>query len=151
MAMPVQISTRQAKHASFPQQHSGVRGKAIIILSSQRFTAEMNYLSMALKFLVGGSIIVGVTLLAQEIDPKYGGILAAAPITTTLAFLFTYSETNAAITQQLVLSTFYFIIPTVLFLLALYFLINRFSILPSLGGAFGVWIAALLAVNYAIS
>jgi len=106
---------------------------------------------MALKFLVGGSIIVGVTLLAQEIDPKYGGILAAAPITTTLAFLFTYSETNAAITQQLVLSTFYFIIPTVLFLLALYFLINRFSILPSLGGAFGVWIAALLAVNYAIS
>jgi uncharacterized membrane protein (GlpM family) len=111
----------------------------------------MNYLSIALKFLVGGSVIVGVTLLAQEIDPKYGGILAAAPITTTLAFLFTYSETNAATTQQLVLSTFYFIIPTVLFLLALYFLMNRLTILPSLGGAFGVWIAALLAVNYAIS
>ena len=109
----------------------------------------MNYLYTALKFLAGGGIIVGVTLLAQDIDPKYGGILAAAPITTTLAFLFTYSETNAATTQQLVLSAFYFAIPTVLF--ALYILANRLSFLPSLGGAFGVWIAALFAVNQIIS
>lgn len=111
----------------------------------------MNYLYTALKFLAGGGIIVGVTLLAQDIDPKYGGILAAAPITTTIAFLFTYSETNAATTQQLVLSAFYFAIPTVLFLLVLYILMGRMAFLPSLGGAFGVWIAALFAVNQIIS
>ena len=34
----------------------------------------------------------GVTFLAEQADPKYGGILAAAPITTSLAILFTWSE-----------------------------------------------------------
>ena len=49
----------------------------------------MDYLSMLLKFIVGGSIIVGVTLLVGHADPRYGGMLAEAQIITTLAFLFT--------------------------------------------------------------
>jgi len=48
----------------------------------------MDYTYIILKFLIGGAVIVGVTFLAQQADPKYGGILAAAPIMTTLAFLF---------------------------------------------------------------
>jgi len=60
-----------------------------------------------LRFIAAGGIIVGVTLIVQHIDPKYGGILAAAPITTTLAFIFTYSSTGEDITRQLVLGSFY--------------------------------------------
>ncbi len=52
----------------------------------------MDYLYMLLKFIIGGSVIVGVTLLAENVDPRYGGMLAAAPIITTLAFLFTCYE-----------------------------------------------------------
>jgi len=111
----------------------------------------MNYLYTALKFIVGGGVIVGITLFAREVDPRYGGMLAAAPILTTLAFLFTYSETDIATTQQLVLSALYFAIPTLLFLVTLYFLLNRFPVLPSLGGAYGVWAAGLLIVNRIIS
>ena len=47
----------------------------------------MDYLYTILKFLVAGCIIVGVTIIVQHIDPRYGGILAAAPITTTIAFI----------------------------------------------------------------
>jgi uncharacterized membrane protein (GlpM family) len=112
---------------------------------------EMNYLYTLLKFVIGGGIIVGVTLLAEQVDPKYGGLLAAAPITTTLAFLFTYSEAGQQTTQQLVISAFYFAIPTLMFLLALYFLLYRFSLLPSLGGAYGIWIAALFVTNRIIA
>jgi uncharacterized membrane protein YkgB len=54
----------------------------------------MDYLYTLLKFIIGGSVIVGVTLLAEHGDPRYGGMLAAAPIITTLAFLFTFSETG---------------------------------------------------------
>jgi uncharacterized membrane protein (GlpM family) len=107
----------------------------------------MDYPYLALKFLVGGGIIVGVTILAQQADPRYGGILAAAPVTTTLAFLFTYSEAGQATTRELVLSAFWFAIPTLLFLLALYLLLTRYPLVPSMGGAFGIWLVALLAMN----
>lgn len=106
----------------------------------------MDYLYTLLKFVIGGSVIVGVTLLAEQVDPRYGGMLAAAPIITTLAFLFTYFETSHETTRQLVISAFWFAIPSLLFLLALYFLMTRYSLLPSLGGAYGIWLAALLVV-----
>ena len=111
----------------------------------------MDYLYTLLKFLIGGSIIVAVTLLAEQLDPRYGGILAAAPMITTLAFLFTWSEAGRETTQQLVISTFWFVIPTMLFLLAFYFLMSRFSLLPTLAGAYGIWIGATLVMNRIIT
>ncbi len=111
----------------------------------------MDYLYTLLKFIVGGSVIVGVTLLAQQVDPKYGGILAAAPVTTTLAFLFTFSEAGGGTTRELVLGAFWFAIPTLLFLLVLYLLMGRFSFFPSLGGAYGCWIAALLVMHHFVA
>jgi len=107
----------------------------------------MDYLYTFLKFIVGGSIIVGVTLLAEHVNPRYGGMLAAAPIITTIAFLFTYSEAGRETTRQLVSSAFWFAIPSVLFLPTLYFMMNRYGILPSFGGAFGVWGGTLLFIN----
>lgn len=106
----------------------------------------MDLLYTALKFVIAGGIIVGVTLLAQQTDPRYGGILAAAPITTTLAFIFTCSETGHATTRQLVLGSFWFAIPTIIFLLVLYFLMDRLSFLQSLAVALPVWIIAVLMV-----
>lgn len=45
-----------------------------------RYISTMDYLYTIIKFLTAGSIIVGVTQIVRHIDPKYGGILAAAPI-----------------------------------------------------------------------
>ena len=108
----------------------------------------MDYFYTFLKFIIGGSIIVGVTVLAEHIDPRYGGILAAAPMITTLAFLFTWSEAGQQTAQHLVISTFWFVIPTMVFLLAFYFLMSRFSLLMTLGGAYGIWIGATLVTNH---
>ena len=107
----------------------------------------MDYLSTLLKFIVGGSVIVGVTLLAEHVDPRYGGMLAAAPIITTLAFLFTWSEAGRETTRQLVISAFWFAIPSLMFLLVFWFLMFRFSLLQSLCGAYGIWIGAVLVMN----
>jgi uncharacterized membrane protein (GlpM family) len=107
----------------------------------------MEYLQTLLKFVAGGSIIVGVTYLAQQVNPRYGGILAAAPIITTLAFLFTYNEAGVDTTRQLVLGTFFFAIPSLVFLLSLWFLMTRFSLLESLGGAYGIWLGCVLVVS----
>jgi uncharacterized membrane protein (GlpM family) len=107
----------------------------------------MEYLHTLIKFIAGGGIIVGVTYLAQQVSPKYGGILAAAPIITTLAFLFTYNDAGLATTRQLVLGTFFFAVPSVVFLVALYVLLNRMGFLESLGGAYAIWIACVLIVS----
>ena len=107
----------------------------------------MEYLPTLLRFIAGGGIIVGVTYIAQEVNPKYGGILAAAPIITTLAFLFTYSEAGRTTTQQLILGTFFFAIPSLAFLISLYFLMSRLGFLESLGGAYGIWIACVLIIG----
>jgi len=107
----------------------------------------MDYLYTFLKFIIGGIIIVGVTVLAEHVDPRYGGILAAAPMITTLAFLFTWSEAGQQTAQQLVIATFWFVIPTMVFLLAFYFLMSRFSLLMTLVGAYGIWIVATLIVD----
>jgi uncharacterized membrane protein (GlpM family) len=111
----------------------------------------MDPVQTLLKFVAGGSIIVGVTWLAQQVNPKYGAILAAAPIITTLAFLFTYNEAGVATTQQLVIGAFWFAIPTLIFLLTLYFLMGRFALLPSLGGAYAVWFACVVIANQILS
>jgi uncharacterized membrane protein (GlpM family) len=107
----------------------------------------MEYLQTALKFIAGGSIIVGVTYLARQVNPRYGAILAAAPIITTLAFLFTCTEAGVETTRQLVLGTFFFAIPSLVFLLSLWFLMTRFDLLESLGGAYGIWLGCVLIVN----
>lgn len=49
--------------------------------------------------------------------------------------------------QQLVLDAFWFVIPNLLFLLALYLLMSRYPLLPRLGWARGIWITAVLVVN----
>ena len=105
----------------------------------------------AIRFLIGGGVIAGVTYLALQVDPKYGGILAAAPITTLLAFLFTYSEAGQQTSQQLLLSMFWFAIPTLFFILVLWYLIGRYPFLPSLCGAFAFWFVAVVITNHLVT
>jgi len=107
----------------------------------------MDYLYTILKFIVAGCIIVGVTIIVQHIDPRYGGILAAAPITTTIAFIFTYYESGTHVTHNLVLGSFYFAIPSLVFLATLYLLVERFSFFSSICGAYLVWIGGVLIMN----
>jgi uncharacterized membrane protein (GlpM family) len=105
---------------------------------------ETDSLSVALKFVFGGGIIAGVTWLTRYADPKYGGILAAAPITTTIAFVFTNYESGQTITRQLVHIAFYFAIPSLIFLACLFFLMSRVSLLQGLAGAYAVWLVGVL-------
>ena len=107
----------------------------------------MDYLYTIIKFLTAGCIIVGVTVIVQHIDPKYGGILAAAPITTTIAFLFTNFESGQDVTRELTLGSFYFAIPTLAFILALYLLLGHVSFLMGITGAYLIWLIGIVIVH----
>ncbi|MFT4326233.1 MAG: DUF3147 family protein [Candidatus Woesearchaeota archaeon] len=99
----------------------------------------MAALYLLLKFLIGGSLLLGITLLADHIHPKWGGALAVAPVLTTLSIVFVYAETNVQTTQHLILSAIYFIIPTLLFLIIMYVLLSRFNLLYSFLIAYFLW------------
>ncbi|MDI6875584.1 MAG: GlpM family protein [Methanomicrobiales archaeon] len=106
----------------------------------------MEYLYTALRFIVGGLIVVGVPYLAEYIDPRFGGLLTVAPIATILAFIFTRLETTHEITQSLVESSLFFAIPFVLFLASLYLLLQRLSFAPALIAALLIWLGGILIV-----
>lgn len=107
----------------------------------------MSYWYLLLKFVIGGGIIVAVTLLANYINPKWGGIIAVAPITTTLSIIFVRMETNVITTQELVMASIVYVIPSILFLFAMYFLISRMNLVTSLSASFGVWLVAVLIMR----
>lgn len=105
------------------------------------------YLDLAVRFVVSGTIVTSVVWLARSIDPRYGGLLAAAPITTTLSFLFVRAGTSQAVTGNLILASFWFAIPSVLFLFSLWLLVSRVDLMGGLAGAYAVWLAAVLVTN----
>ena len=107
----------------------------------------MNYLYLLLKFVAGGIIVAGTTVLTEQIDPRYGGILATAPIITPLTLVFVYTETDYSITRELALNSFYFIIPTAIFLVVFAFFMSRFSFTASIGGAYGIWLVSILIIS----
>ena len=94
---------------------------------------------LILKFVLSGGLILGITLLENYIHPKWGGLLAEAPIITTLSIIFVKYETNLQTTQQLILSAIYFIIPTLFFLIIMYFLLNKLNLIYSFLVAYIVW------------
>jgi uncharacterized membrane protein (GlpM family) len=106
----------------------------------------MEFLYLLIIFLAGGSMVAGTTWIADLIDPKYGGILAVAPIITTLAFIFTSIHASQERTQALVLGSMVFLIPTALFLITLYLLLNRYGIIASIIGSYGFWLVAVIII-----
>jgi uncharacterized membrane protein (GlpM family) len=106
----------------------------------------MEYLYLLVIFLVGGSVVAGTTWLADLIDPRYGGILAVAPIITTLSFIFTSLHGSAERTQGLVLGSIIFLVPTAIFLVSLYLLLNRYSLTTSILGSYVIWLVSAIIV-----
>jgi uncharacterized membrane protein (GlpM family) len=104
----------------------------------------MDPVYLLFMFVAGGSMVAGSTCIAEIIGPKYGGILAVAPIITTLTILFTGMHSTQERTRDLILGSTVFLIPTALFLVSLYLLIGRYGIVASIIGSYGVWLISVM-------
>jgi len=118
----------------------------ILFRLSGRTDPVMGLIYLLLIFLAGGCTVAGTTYIAEVIDPKYGGILAVAPIITTLAFLFTSMHSTQERTRDLVQGSIIFFVPTALFLLSFYLLLGRYGVVASIIGSYGVWLISALIV-----
>jgi uncharacterized membrane protein (GlpM family) len=91
----------------------------------------MTFLPLILKFVVGGLVVVGATLLTKYVNPKLAGLLVAAPLTTLITFAFISIENKVNTVQSFLISSVYFMIPSFLFLFGIYVASFRFSLLIS--------------------
>ena len=84
-------------------------------------------LNYSIQFILGGGVIVGMSILAKHFHPKYAAILYALPIQFTLAAIFIYFGTEKGTIQQLAHNTIFYIIGLVGFIVAFYFLSKHFA------------------------
>lgn len=91
----------------------------------------MNTLQIILQFLISGAVVVGATLLSKEIDSKWSGLIVALPLMTLLGFIFISGGTDTATTQKYLLSALLFMIPAAIYILSLYLLYERVSLVTN--------------------
>ena len=88
----------------------------------------VNYVQLAMQFVLSGAIVVGATFIADKLDSKWSGLLVALPVMTILGFIFISLNTNGVITQRYLLSAFLFMIPTAIYVLSLYLFLGKVNL-----------------------
>src|SRR3989338_11326142 len=79
----------------------------------------------ALQFILGGASVVGITLIAKYIDPKYTGVVYALPAILIVAMIFIYLNQGLEISQKTLKSTFVYEFTLVYFVLAFWLLLYK--------------------------
>lgn len=96
-----------------------------------------------IQFALGGASVVGITLIAKYVNPKYTGIIYALPVILLIAVISIYLNSGSELARRTLKSTFVYEITLVYFILAFYLLINRVGFWWALGLALISW--ALIA------
>ena len=92
-----------------------------------------------LQFVLGGGSVVGITLIAKYINPKYTGILYALPVILIVAMIFIYLDQGLDISKRTLKSTFIYEFTLVYFVLIFYLLLQKIDFWWALGIAFFSW------------
>lgn len=100
----------------------------------------LRYSELLLKFVIGGSLIVAITLLGKSKYPQLAGLAVLFPAITTIGYFFLISSEGVDTVRPIILFSIYSI-PTVLaFLIGLYFALKHFSTLQSILLAIIAWL-----------
>ncbi len=91
------------------------------------------------QFVLGGATVVGITLIAKYINPKYTGIVYALPVILIVAMIFIYLDQVLDISKRTLKSTFVYEFTLVYFILAFYVLLQRLDFWWAMGLALISW------------
>ena len=97
---------------------------------------------LIIKYAVSAGIIVAVSEISKR-TTLLGALLASLPLTSLLAFIWLYSDTNDnARVAALSNSIFWLVLPSLVLFIALPPLLRKFSFYPALGMAIAVMLVA---------
>lgn len=103
-----------------------------------------------LQFLIGGSTVVGITLIAKHSDPKYTGILYAFPIILIVSIIFIYVNQGKEISQKVMHSALIYEFTLVFFIIAFYYLLQKTNFWPALLVSLALWILICIALQFCL-
>ena len=104
-------------------------------------------LNYSLQFIIGGGIIVAMSVLAKYFNPKYAALIYALPLQFTIAAIFIYIGTEQGTIQNLAKNSLFYIFGFVIFIISFYFLTKQFNFWTSLGISYLIFICITVMVT----
>ena len=106
----------------------------------------MTFAEGALRFILGGTLVLLIGIVAKNGRSALAGIIAMFPVITAVSFSFMAISVDITIIKSAVLSSVLSLPATLVFLVVFYFCLGKMSFTASLLLSFGGWIAAAAAV-----
>lgn len=92
----------------------------------------MSVINLIVQFVIAGLVVVGATLLAKHVDPKWSGLLVALPVMTIVALIFIQIGSSQYDVQKYLKSALLFMIPAAVYIASLLAINQKFGIYLSL-------------------
>lgn len=103
-----------------------------------------------LQFVLGGASVVGISLIAKYLNPKYTGIVYALPVILIVALIFIYFDKGIETARETLKSTFIYEFTLVYFILAFYMLLQKMEFWSAMGLALGSWALIALLIQMVV-
>lgn len=108
----------------------------------------MSILEGLIRFLLGGTLVLLVSLIAKNGKSDIAGIVALFPIITAVSFYFMSKSVEVKTVKNAVLMSVFSLPTTLAFLLSLYFCIGKMNIILALTISVAAWLVAAVAFYY---
>jgi uncharacterized membrane protein (GlpM family) len=106
----------------------------------------MTFAEGALRFILGGTLVVVIGVIAKSGRSSIAGIIAMFPVITAVSFSFLAKSVDITILKSAVLSSVLSLPATLAFLLAFYFCLERMGFLLTLAISFAAWLVVAFLV-----
>ena len=100
----------------------------------------MSWLEAVLRFLIGGTLILLVSVIGREGKSAVAGLVAMFPVVTALSYYFLGRTASKIVVKETVLSSLGGLPIVAIFLVVTYFCLQKFSVNISILIGIGVWI-----------
>lgn len=100
----------------------------------------MNNLELLLRFVIGGGVIAGTTLIAERFNPTLGGILSTVPSATIVSLIIVGRAAGEGSAVNFAKGMVFGTAPWMGYIMAVIFLTERIGLTRSLALGLVIWI-----------
>jgi len=113
----------------------------------ERSLSDPFVISLALKMITSAAVVVAASLIVERLGPFLGAMVATLPISAGPAYVFLAYEHGPAFIERSSLVSLVVNAATAGFIVVYAGLAQSHRLLPSLGGALAVWLAATWTIS----
>lgn len=108
--------------------------------------ADMTFAEGAFRFILGGTLVLLIGIVAKNGKSNIAGIIALFPVITAVSYSFMAKSVDINIIKNAVFTSMISLPATLIFLLVFYFCLGRLSFVFALAISLISWLAAAFVV-----